>query len=188
MSTQHKSRLDRELDTLLEHLGVQREMQDAPSQQDLHITCLSSNEDRLLWKEIQKHLALVKHPTGGAIHWHAHEVDATSRLATWQTKRIQERLGQTHLILLFVSIDLLAALSGKAEEINRAIIETIRQEQPPKFIVVAARPTAWYDDYIVDLPRSPRKGTLTTMRPAERGYVEVARAVQQAINDLCHSF
>ena len=187
MSTQPKSRLDRELDALLGHLGVQQERQNAPSQQDLSITCFYSDMDCSLWREVQKHLTLVKHPAGGAIHWHPHEVESTSRLAAFQMRRIQEHLGQAHLILLFVSIDLLAALSGKAEEVYHTIIAALRREQPASGLVVPARPAAWYDEYLLDLPRAPHEGTLATMQHAELGYVEVARAVQQAINDLLHA-
>lgn len=187
MSTQHTSRLDRELNALLQQLGVQQERQDTQSQEDVHITCLYSDMDRSLWKEVQKHLSLLKHPTGGAIHWHTHDVASTSRLLAWQMKRIQEDLGQAHLIVLFISIDLLAALSGKAEEVYHAVIATLHREQPARGIVVPARPAAWYDDDLIDLPRAPREGTLATMPHAELGCVEVARAVQQAINDLLHA-
>ena len=187
MSTQHTSRLDRELNALLQHLGVQQERQDTQSQEEVRITCLYSDMDRSLWKEVQKHLALLKHPTGGVLHWRAHDVASTSRLAAWQMKRIQEDLGQAHLVVLFVSIDLLAALSGKAAEVYQAVIATFRREQPAKGLVVPARPAAWYDDDLIDLPRAPREGTLATMPHAELGYVEVARAVQQAVTDLVHS-
>jgi len=183
MSIQHESRLDRELDTLLQHLGVRQETQNSPL--DLHMTCLYSDMDHSLWKSVQQHLACVKHPTNGAICWHAHDISPYRE--AWRTKHILEDLRQTHLILLFISIDLMAVLSDQAEEIYHALIATLRREQPARIIVVAARPTAWYDDYLVDLPRAPRKGTLATMRHAELGYVEVARAVQQAINDLVHS-
>ena len=188
MSIQHENRLDQELNALLQHLGVQQERQDTQSQEEVHITCLYSDMDRSLWKEVQKHLALLKHPTGGVLHWRAHDVASTSRLPAWQMKRIQEDLGQAHLVVLFISIDLLVALSGKAAEVYQAVIATFRREQQPaKGLVVPARPAAWYDDDLIDLPRAPREGTLATMPHAELGYVEVAHAVQQAINDLLHT-
>ena len=183
MSTQHESRLDQELNALFEQLGVQRDTQDTLL--DLHMTCLYSDMDYSLWKSVQQHLACVKHPADGAVCWHAHDI-SPSREA-WRTRHILEDLRQTQLILLFVSIDLMAALSDQAEEIYHALIATLHREQPARIIVVAARPTAWYDDYLIDLPRAPRKGTLATMRHAELGYVEVAHAVQQAINDLLHA-
>ncbi len=184
MTAQHTSRLDRELNALLQPLRVQRERQDTPSQEEVHIICLYSDMDRSLWKEVQKHLARLKHPTGGALHWRAHDVASTYRQATWQRQRIQEELAQAHLVVLVVSIDLLDALSGKAAEVYQAVIASLRRDQPAKGLVVPARPVAWYDDDLLDLPRAPREGTLATMRHPELGYVEVARAVQQAINDV----
>lgn len=148
MSTQHESRLDRELDALFQHLAVRQETQNGAL--DLHMPCLYSYMDHSLWKSVQQHLTCLKHPADGAMCWHAHDISPHQE--AWQTKHTLEDLRQTQLILLIISSDLMAALSDQAEEMYHALIATLHREQPARIIVVAARPTAWYGDYLIDLP------------------------------------
>lgn len=193
MSMQYEDHLDRELDHILAPLGVKRDSGSTPEQRqgeygngkrqgsELHITCLYAQEDQRLWRDLWRHLSLLKHPrAGGELCWH----EVVLRCHQPVEIEAAAHCRQSSFIILGVSVDLLLAFHGLASDLYQALL-SISQEQAPQLVLVMLRPAAWEDEAFIDPLILPRRGTLTTRQHREQIHVEIAQGVRIAILSAC---
>ena len=137
-----------------------------------------SHQDDELRKELEKHLAALRRE--GAIDvWHDHRIGPGDEFA----QEISNQLESADIVLLLVSSDFLH--SDYCYDIEMKLVVERHAEGSARVIPAILRPCDWQQTPLGKPNATPPDGKAVTEHMSlDRGFLQVARAVRTAVEDL----
>lgn len=140
-----------------------------------------SHKDKKLRAQLETYLAGLRRK-GLIFEWHDREIDAGEE---WKEK-IDANLQAADIVLLLISIDFINSDYCYGNEMKKALDK--HESGKALVIPIILRPCDWKDLPFGKLQALPEDGKpITTLRNRETAFVNVAKGIQKAVEDVAHS-